>query len=142
MPEGHTIHRRARDHARWLGRHALRVSSPQGRFEKGAALVDGTALQEVQAVGKHLLYRFPDAWVHVHLGLFGKFRVYRENAPTPQATVRLRLAGNRRIIDLTGPTACEIWDDADVATFRQRMGPDPLDSAASHEQFELSLIHI
>src|SRR5204863_1145626 len=32
MPEGHTIHRLARDHSRALGRQPVEVTSPQGRF--------------------------------------------------------------------------------------------------------------
>ena len=39
MPEGHTIHRLAREHNRLLVGHPVRASSPQGRFAAGAALV-------------------------------------------------------------------------------------------------------
>lgn len=42
MPEGHTIHRLARDHRERFLDRALRVSSPQGRFADGAALLDGS----------------------------------------------------------------------------------------------------
>ena len=37
MPEGHTIHRVARDHGRLLVGHRVSVGSPQGRFAEGAA---------------------------------------------------------------------------------------------------------
>jgi endonuclease VIII len=74
VPEGHTIHRIARDHFAVLGHHAISVTSPQGRFAGGAALVDGTVLESIDAWGKHLFYRFAGGRViHVHLGLFGKF---------------------------------------------------------------------
>ena len=33
MPEGHTIHRAARDHEKALAGQALLVTSPQGRFD-------------------------------------------------------------------------------------------------------------
>ncbi|MEM6331080.1 MAG: DNA-formamidopyrimidine glycosylase family protein, partial [Planctomycetota bacterium] len=75
MPEGHTIHRLARDHNRDLAGQKLRVSSPQGRFEEGAAQLDGRKLIDVDAHGKHLGYRFTGGHVvHIHLGLYGKFR--------------------------------------------------------------------
>ena len=53
MPEGHTIHRAARDHARDLAGRLVRVSSPQGRFELGK-LVDASGrarLGRVEAYG-------------------------------------------------------------------------------------------
>ena len=42
MPEGHTVHRLARDHSTDLGGRVVRASSPQGRFADGAARIDGT----------------------------------------------------------------------------------------------------
>ena len=41
MPEGHTIHRAARDHHRIFAGKQLTISSPQGRFAEGAALLSG-----------------------------------------------------------------------------------------------------
>jgi len=75
VPEGHTIHRLAREHTRLLKGQALAVSSPQGRFEAGAARLSGRVLRRVEPYGKHLWYHFagePDP-LHVHLGLYGKF---------------------------------------------------------------------
>jgi endonuclease-8 len=56
MPEGHTIHRIAEDHAPLLVGKTIAVSSPQGRFANDAALVDGQKLDSVMAYGKHLFY--------------------------------------------------------------------------------------
>jgi endonuclease-8 len=53
MPEGHTLHRIARDHGRLLVGRAVTVSSPQGRFSD-AVLVDGQRLDRLEAYGKHL----------------------------------------------------------------------------------------
>ena len=44
MPEGHTIHRLAREHGRELAGHPVAVSSPQGRFSAGATRLDGRTL--------------------------------------------------------------------------------------------------
>jgi len=56
MPEGHTIHRIAVDHSKILRGKHVGVSSPQGRFEADAALVDGVKLRHIEAYGKHLFY--------------------------------------------------------------------------------------
>ena len=41
MPEGHSVHRIARQFALHFVGHAGRGSSPQGRFAEGAAELDG-----------------------------------------------------------------------------------------------------
>lgn len=57
MPEGHTIHRIARDHTKLLVGRVVAVSSPQGRFGADAALVDGQLLERIEPYGKHLFYQ-------------------------------------------------------------------------------------
>ena len=66
------------------------VSSPQGRFSADAALVDGQILDRMEAYGKHLFYWWANGLVgHVHLGLFGKFRVAAgPQVPAVQGMVR------------------------------------------------------
>lgn len=127
MPEGHSVHRAARDQAGWLAGEALLVSSPQGRFEEAAAL-DGRRLVAVEARGKHLFYRWRGLrrQLHVHLGQFGRFRKRRVPPPEPRGAVRLRLVGARHAIDLVGPTACEMLDTPAREALLARLGPDPL----------------
>jgi endonuclease-8 len=127
VPEGHTIHRIAADHGRALRRQRVAVSSPQGRFAPGAALVDGAVLRSVDAWGKHLFYDFEGGHlVHVHLGLFGKWWGYQLPAPPTHHQVRMRLEGDSRGFDLTGPTACEVLNRPEVDRITARLGPDPL----------------
>lgn len=128
MPEGHTIHRIARDHGPLLVDHVVRVSSPQGRFAEDARLVDGAVLQRLEPYGKHLFYWWSNGLVgHVHLGLFGKFRVRIGGEPAePIGMVRMRLQTDFATIDLAGPTACAIETDADRKLIVARLGPDPL----------------
>ena len=138
MPEGHTIHRLARDHAEWFAGNRVRVSSPQGRF-LGASTLDRRRLVATDAYGKHLLHRFDDGRsVHIHLGLFGKVRHHalapRERPPLPRDTVRYRLVGPGHAIDLVGPTACEIMDEAQVEALVARLGPDPIRDDADPER--------
>ena len=68
MPEGHTIHRIARDHQKWFAGQKLIVTSPQGRFEDEAKRVSGKKLREVTAHGKHLFYHWNRNLIgHIHL---------------------------------------------------------------------------
>lgn len=72
MPEGHSVRRLARQFGDVFGGRRLDVSSPQGRFSAGAALLDGHRLLAAEAHGKHLFLHFDNALVlHVHLGLYG-----------------------------------------------------------------------
>lgn len=128
MPEGHTLHRLALDHTRDLRNLLVQVSSPQGRFEC-AALVDGTKFLRAEAHGKHLFHRYAGARVvHIHLGLFGKFRRHPGREPIPRETVRMRIvrASPLLTLDLTGPTACGLLTRAEERALRARLGEDPL----------------
>ncbi len=72
MPEGHSIHRLARQFQDVFAGRVLEVSSPQGRFAAGAALLDRHELLEATAHGKQLFLRFDHrVLLHVHLGLYG-----------------------------------------------------------------------
>ncbi len=129
MPEGHTIHRVARDHTRLLVKAGpLDVSSPQGRFSADAALVDGAELRGIEAYGKHLFYKWSSGQIgHVHLGLFGKFRVHLgADAPPVLGEVRMRMRSPRATVDLAGPTACSIGTTDERNRIVARLGPDPL----------------
>ncbi|WP_282846600.1 Fpg/Nei family DNA glycosylase [Microbacterium oxydans] len=72
MPEGHSVHRIARQFDRNFVGKTLSASSPQGRFAEGASLLDGRAAVSVQAVGKQMFLETEgDLWLRVHLGLYG-----------------------------------------------------------------------
>lgn len=111
------------------------VSSPQGRFADEAATLDGSEFAGAEAIGKHLFLQFavPDpAWVHVHLGLIGKFGL----APLaePWGQVRLRIADGETAADLRGPQWCRLVDTAHRDTVLAESGPDPLRSDADPER--------
>lgn len=128
MPEGHTIHRIAKDHTPILVGRKVRVSSPQGRFAADARLVDGVVLDRIEPYGKHLFYWWSNGRVgHVHLGLFGKYRVHLgRGEPEPVGQVRMRLRSAEGTIDLAGPTDCSIGTSDDRDAIVARLGPDPL----------------
>jgi formamidopyrimidine-DNA glycosylase len=72
VPEGHSVHRIARQFARHFVGEPVRVSSPQGRFADGAALIDGRTMTDSKAVGKQMFLEFDDdVWLRVHLGMYG-----------------------------------------------------------------------
>ncbi|MDN5725605.1 MAG: Fpg/Nei family DNA glycosylase [Propionibacteriales bacterium] len=132
MPEGHTLHRLANDLNAAFADHVVAVSSPQGRFVEGAALVDGQLWHGAQAHGKHLFCAFAgEMWVHIHLGLIGSLRFGPPGPPVGQ--VRLRLATDDVVADLRGPQFCALITDDERRLLESRLGPDPLDPAADPE---------
>ncbi|HCS62435.1 MAG TPA: DNA glycosylase [Microbacterium sp.] len=72
MPEGHSVHRIARQFDRNFIGKTVHASSPQGRFAEGAELLDGREALSVKAVGKQMFLETEgDLWLRVHLGLYG-----------------------------------------------------------------------
>jgi endonuclease-8 len=127
VPEGHTIHRLARDHATWFAGQRVRVTSANGRFSEAAAQLDRQVLEATDAYGKHLFHRFEGGrFVHVHLGLFGKVLVQAAPPEPPRATSRYRVVGEAHAIDLVGATACDLLTPDEVDALTGRLGPDPI----------------
>ncbi|MEO8907776.1 MAG: DNA-formamidopyrimidine glycosylase family protein, partial [Microbacteriaceae bacterium] len=72
MPEGHSVHRIARQFARNFVGDAVAVSSPQGRFAAGAVQLNGRTMVAARAVGKQMFLEFDnELWLRVHLGIYG-----------------------------------------------------------------------
>ncbi|MFC5501979.1 Fpg/Nei family DNA glycosylase [Lysinimonas soli] len=72
MPEGHSVHRIARQFERHFEHVPVAVSSPQGRFAAGAAQLDGHEIVQAKAVGKQMFLEFDNGlWLRVHLGMYG-----------------------------------------------------------------------
>ena len=135
MPEGHTLHRLAIEHAELLGGRTITASSPQGRFAAGAARIDGATLTGTDAHGKHLLHVYESPGgeplrLHIHLGLYGTFARGTPPAPEPRGALRLRLATDDVWLDLRGPTACGLLTEEEAAALHARLGADPLRSDA------------
>ena len=72
MPEGHSVHRIARQFDRNFVGRTVTASSPQGRFVEGAAVISGRTVTGVRAVGKQMFLEFDEEiWLRVHLGMYG-----------------------------------------------------------------------
>lgn len=127
MPEGHVLHRLARELNRLYQNKAVEVSSPQGRFAMEAERLDGAVLAHAEAVGKHLFIRFdvPEpAWVHIHLGLIGSLRF--GPAENVRGQIRLRISDGVTAADLRGPQWCRAVSEAERDSVKETSGPDPL----------------
>lgn len=127
MPEGHVLHRAARLQGKRFNGHELAVSSPQGRFADEARQLDGQVLDTISAKGKHIFYRFEsDDTIHVHLGLFGKYRLSKPPFPTPSPNCRLLMQTEENELHLAGPNQCRILGRDEVDEVLNRLGPDPI----------------
>ncbi|MEZ5086978.1 MAG: zinc finger domain-containing protein [Tessaracoccus sp.] len=135
MPEGHVLHRLAREFTAAFGGQVVAVSSPQGRFAVEAERLDGSAFVGAEAIGKHLFLSFdvPEpSLVHIHLGLIGRFDLMP--LADPIGVVRLRIANDEQAADLRGPQWCRAvtheYRDAVLA----KSGPDPLRADAEADR--------
>ncbi|KAA1421129.1 Fpg/Nei family DNA glycosylase [Nocardioides humilatus] len=131
MPEGHTLHRLARQVSDVFGDQQVRVGSPQGRFADSAAQLDGAVVLGAETWGKHLFIDFGvGRFVHVHLGLYGTFDIHDpvDEVPLPVGQVRLRIVrvDGKAYGDLRGATACALLTTAERDAIVARTGPDPL----------------
>ena len=105
----------------------ISVASPQGRFYEGAMKLDGQKCVAIEAYGKHLIYIFDHGLaLHIHLGLFGRFRTAKWPAPEPRGEVRVRMESQSHYVDINGPNTCEVLDVAALAALTARIGPDVL----------------
>ncbi|MET4095157.1 DNA-formamidopyrimidine glycosylase family protein [Arthrobacter sp. UYCu712] len=107
MPEGHSVHRLARQFEDVFGGERLAVSSPQGRFVHGAALLDGHVLTGSVAHGKHLFLTFEHGLVlHVHLGLYGAWNFGGDATFRGASSIGApRKVGEREVYDDAGADA-------------------------------------
>ncbi|MEK9685452.1 MAG: DNA-formamidopyrimidine glycosylase family protein [Rhodospirillaceae bacterium] len=136
MPEGHVIHRAANAQNKQLAGKELEVSSPQNRFSEGAKILSQIRCLKVEAFGKHLFYHFENAHLlHIHLGLFGRIRTHKAPAHPPKGQVRVRLIAETMVVDINGPTICEIQNIEEFQKTTRRIGPDLLRKDSDPEKF-------
>lgn len=97
-------------------------------------MIDGRVLERTDAWGKHLFHGFAGGlWLHVHLGLYGKFSDGALPAPEPRGALRLRIQGQDSWLDLRGPIQCEVVTPAEKREITAALGPDPLRPDADSE---------
>jgi formamidopyrimidine-DNA glycosylase len=123
VPEGHSVHRLARQFGDVFAGEKLAVSSPQGRFAAGAALLDGHILTAATAHGKHLFLDFDhDLVLHVHLGLYGAWDFGGDATFRGASTIGApRKVGEREVYDDDGPAG-----DVPAASSAYAGPPEPV----------------
>lgn len=127
MPEGHVIHRLARDINEAFAGQTVAVTSPQGRFHDEASSLTNTTLDVAEAMGKHLFLGFESGlWVWIHLGLIGKFRFVDSEQVKQPKTLRLRLDHGSHHLELRGPQWCRLVPPSEYEAALAASGPDPL----------------
>ena len=99
MPEGHSVHRIARQFALHFVGKPVAVSSPQVRFADGAALIDGHVMVSAKAVGKQMFLEFDNhLWLRIHLGMYGAWDFageFTSDATTASANGRMGQTNQR-----------------------------------------------
>ena len=99
MPEGHSVHRIARQFALHFVGKRVAASSPQGRFAAGAAELDGLTMTDARAVGKQMFLEFDErVWLRVHLGMYGAWDFagdFTADATTASANGRIGQTNQR-----------------------------------------------
>jgi formamidopyrimidine-DNA glycosylase len=116
MPEGHSVHRIARQFERNFVGQRVSASSPQGRFAEGAAVLDGRTATDVRAVGKQMFLEFEgELWLRIHLGMYGAWDFAGEIIVDPTIAAANGRMGqtNQRGTDLDAPVLDEpVFDSA------------------------------
>ncbi|MCL3859697.1 zinc finger domain-containing protein [Actinotalea sp. K2] len=102
MPEGHTVHRIALQLSADMVGERVSVSSPQGRFAAGAALLDGALMTRASAVGKQLFVDFEREThqvltLRVHLGLYGAWDFAGQVSPLTPGGAAISSMGAPRV---------------------------------------------
>lgn len=123
MPEGHVLHRLARELNERYRDTPLEITSPQGRFN--VSPIADASLVRAEAFGKHLFLTFGTGHtVYIHLGLIGSLRF--EPAAELRGQIRLRLSNGTEAANLRGPQSCRHVSPAEVQAILDRTGEDPL----------------
>jgi endonuclease-8 len=122
MPEGHSVHRIARQFARSFVGPPVEVTSPQGRFTQGATRLDGHAIVQSRAVGKQMFLEFDnDLWMRVHLGLYGAWDFAGDIAINPVSPAESGSRGRPRSTTVVGANEDSPWSIGAPRRTRLRM---------------------
>lgn len=134
MPEGHTIRHLATVLSYGFVGTNVKTTSPQGRFKEESDALTGRVMTNTSAHGKHLFLHFDEDIVHIHLGLYGWFKLRKQKQQQVKDTTRLRIENDEYVADLSGPTKCELIAPGRVAEIKAKLGPDPIHEDADPEQ--------
>ncbi len=128
MPEGHSVHRLARQFDDVFTGERLSVASPQGRFTPGAALLDGHVMTAATAHGKHLFLEFDHGLIlHVHLGLYGAWNFGGDATFRGASSIGApRKVGEREVYDVAAEPAAPTPGASAAASPAYAGPPEPV----------------
>ena len=128
MPEGDSIRRAAIEIRPVLDGEL--ITSGWSRNPALAPRVVGRVVTSVETAGKHLMVHVGDDVVHIHLGMKGRVRTYRDSQAVrvSPATLSLRLDTRRGAVAWTWAPTVELLRTKDLARHPQlaALGPDLL----------------
>ncbi|UTX51992.1 Fpg/Nei family DNA glycosylase [Leucobacter aridicollis] len=129
MPEGHSVHRIARQFSANFVGTTPEVSSPQGRFVEGAAELDGRKMLDARAVGKQMFLEFEgDLWLRIHLGIYGAWDFSGEVKVDPSIQIHGQTPGHSKL-GQTGEHVGSGTRGSDALRAAERtVGDTPVDS--------------
>lgn len=132
MPEGPEIHRAADALANALVGHEVEdLYFKFARLHPWIAHLQGQTVQAVEARGKAMLIRFPNALnIYTHNQLYGKWYVrQRDRFPKTNRDLRLALHNTKRSALLYSASDISVLRDEDLGKHKYlaRIGPDLLD---------------
>lgn len=126
MPEGHSIHRIARQFARHFVGDTVAASSPQGRFAAGAAEIDGHEMTDARAVGKQMFLEFSgDRWLRVHLGMYGAWDFAGDIEVGQSASVN-DSAGENSLASMGAPRMLRMSEQERLGPAVENFPPEPV----------------
>lgn len=113
MPEGHSVHRIARQFGVNFVGTRPEVTSPQGRFAQGAAILNHREMTDSRAVGKQMFLEFEEReWLRVHLGIYGAWDFAGEVRIDPSIQIHATKFGRGRLGQTGMAGAVETVDSA------------------------------
>jgi len=142
MPEGHSVHRIARQFRVNFVGTSPEVTSPQGRFAAGAARLSGREMTDARAVGKQMFLEFGHAdWLRVHLGIYGAWDFSGDVRVDPAIMIHGHTPGHSKLGQTgeyarPGAPALDLAGEDSVTSIgaprrtRMRMAEDDRESAA------------
>lgn len=95
---------------------------------------------KADAKGKHLFVQWEqNGTLHIHLGLYGRVRRYRETDREARGQIRVRFTSDEVTTDFHGPNRCELLASEAATRKQAQLGEDPLRSDSEPRKFVAKL---
>lgn len=131
MPEGDSLRRLANQIEKMFSGSEVQVVTNDPRLQE----LSGQELIESDATGKNLFLKFPNTYLHIHLGLFGKASITRlSRKPAVTSPKTFQMFNEKYAATITSPMRVEAITGEEKAERVSKLGPDPLSRNPSGEE--------